>query len=99
MEPQHFSSPFAFNAQGRARTTVQGSPEGNAMRVLNVLVCEEGFREDLPEYGAPSLLFGIVPLELGPFRAAVERWTGIEVTAQELEGLIPADRQIVVGVP
>lgn len=99
MEPQHFSSPFAFNAQGRASTTVQGSQECNADRVLNVLLCEESFREDLPEYGVPSLLFGIVPLNLEPFLAAVERWTGIEVTAEELEGLMPSDRQIVVEVP
>jgi len=89
---------MSFNTKGIASTIVQGSAGNLDERVLNVLLCEEGFREDLPEYGVPSLLFGIVPLDVAPFQAAIERWTGIEVTAQELEGLMVADRKIVVAV-
>lgn len=96
MEPQHLSSPLSFSSQGHLNTTIQSSPENREQRALNVALCEEGYRQDLPEFGVPPLLFGVVPLELAPFRAAIERWTGTDISIEELEGIMPSDRKVVI---
>jgi len=98
-EPRHLASPMSFDAKGIAATVVQDSQEDRSARVLNCVLCEEGFRQDLPEYGVPSLFGQIVPLQLAPFQAAIERWTDVEVSTEELENLIPADRIVKVDVP
>jgi phage baseplate assembly protein W len=99
VEPVHLASPMSFSAKGVAKTVVQGSSEEITSCVLNTVLCEEGFREDLPEFGVPSLLFQTVPLQLAPFEAAIKRWEPrAELTLEELENLIPADRTVVVNI-
>jgi hypothetical protein len=95
----HLASPFAFAHTGVAETVPQDSAAELASCVLNICLCEEGFRQDLPSFGAPSLLFGTVPLDLAPFQRAIERWEPrAELTLEELEELIPANRKVQVEV-
>lgn len=74
MEPQHFGSPFSFNAQGYVETVDQDSAPDILAATYNLCVCPEGFRDDLPEFGIPQLEFQTVPLPLGALEEAILRW-------------------------
>lgn len=97
----HLASPFSFNAKGIAHTVEQDSPEDHRTRAYNVVVCPIGFRDDLPEYGIPELLFSRVPLDTEALKTAIERWAEIEeVSATEAEEIFQsADRKVTVEVP
>jgi hypothetical protein len=100
-EPVHLTSPFTFNNRGIASVQIQDSPEEHRTRAYNVVVCPIGFRDDLPEYGIPELLFSRVPLDVESLKTAIERWAEIEkVSASEAEEIFQsADRKVTVEVP
>jgi|GEM_PF-2581324 len=98
-EPVHLASPMSFNSRGVAATVEQGSAEEISQCVLNIVLCEPGFRADLTTFGVPQPLFQTLPLDLAPFQLAIERWEPrAELTIAELEELAPANRKIVVDV-
>ena len=95
----HFAVTFAFNAKGQSVVVEQDSEQDLIARAKNVLVCEQGFREELPEYGVPSLLFRTVPLPLDAVQADVSRWAEIDVSLIEsTPSLELATRQILAQV-
>jgi hypothetical protein len=73
-EPEQFLAPFAFSSAGSVETVPQDSAEALLSNTLNVCECEEGFRDDLPEFGVPELAFQNAPLHLKPLVEAVRRW-------------------------
>ena len=96
---QHLASPMVFGANGAAKTVEQGSPADLRTLAYNVCVCPVGFRQDLPEYGIPDLLFSRVPLSIEGVKQAVERWAGVTATVSEAEeALQAADRRIELEV-
>lgn len=74
VELPHFRFPFTITHKGEVEVVEQGTPECEASRVANVCVCEEGYREDEPEFGIPPVPFQTVPLQLAQMEAAIERW-------------------------
>lgn len=98
----HFTYPFQFNTRGQSVTVEQDSPGDLLARAANVCVCPEGFRDELPEYGIPPLLFHTIPLPIGEVQAAVSRWAELNLSVSEhAEALQQAVRnvQIQVGGP
>ncbi len=79
----HFAYPFKFNSKGRSVVVEQDSEGDLKARAANVCVCPEGFREDLPEFGLPSLLFWNLPLDIATVQSDVERWANLNVTVAE----------------
>jgi hypothetical protein len=71
VELPHFSAPFELVRSG-VKVVPQGSPEEIASCVYSICVCEEGFREDRPEFGIPPLLFQTVPLNTQALRSQIE---------------------------
>ena len=77
--PYHFGSPFKWEInslknEATANNKEQESEGGILANSYNVCVFEEGFREDLPEFGIPSVLFETVPLNLEAIEQAIGRW-------------------------
>jgi hypothetical protein len=97
-EPVHLASPMAFNVKGYAKTVQQDSSQDREDRAYNVCVCVQGTREDSPSFGIPDETFTIVPLDLGPLRAAIEQWAAMPVTLEESEEAFAASRQVLVEV-
>jgi hypothetical protein len=89
--PMHLAAPFSFNAKGEAATVEQGSPADIVGCTLNVCVCLEGFREDLPEFGIPELPFQETPLDTTLLEEAIRRWEP-EATAEAIEQAIAGAR-------
>lgn len=67
------AAPFTIGPHGTI-TVEQGSEENIAGNVYNVAVCPQGFRDDLPEFGVPSLLWQRMPLDLTGLQQALARW-------------------------
>lgn len=95
----HFAYPFAFNSKGQSVTVEQDSEQDCVARAANVCVCTEGFRDELPEYGIPSLLFRTVPLPIGEVQEAVARWAEVDLSVSEhAEGVETAIRKVLAEV-
>lgn len=73
MELPQCAAPFTIGKNG-TETVEQGSVEADAAHIYNVAVCPQGFRDDLPEYGIPSLLWQTLPLDLTALEEALHRW-------------------------
>jgi hypothetical protein len=97
-EAAHLASPMSFNTRGFAATVQQDSAQDHLDRAVNVCVCVQGTREDSPSFGIPDETFTIVPLDLGPLRAAIEQWAAMPVTLEESEEAFAASRRVLVEV-
>lgn len=97
--PEHLSSPFTIIKEG-ARTNEQGSPADILASAVNVCQCPEGFREDLPQFGRPELLFNTVPLPLSTLADAITTWEpdASDVVAEEAAGRVQSERDVGVEV-
>lgn len=76
-DPGHFAMPFRFvatNGVTDAVTVAQDSPEEVRTSIEVLLRCPLGFREELPEFGVPSPLFGQAPLSTDLIKRSVEQW-------------------------
>ena len=69
----HFSLPFRFT-NGAAAVVEQDTTEEVAACVEAILRCPIGFRDELPEFGAPSPLFDQAPVPVEELRQAVAEW-------------------------
>lgn len=95
----HYSPTFTLNARGQSVVVEQGSEADLRARAKNVLVCPKGFREDLPEYGIPNVLFRNPPLNTGQIQTEVSRWARLDASvAEHMIGLEVASREIDVSV-
>lgn len=97
--PLHLAVPFRITKTG-AKTNEQGSPADILASAVNVLECPEGFREDLPQFGRPALLFDTVPLPLADIAATVELWErdATPVVVEEAMGRVRSERDVEVEV-
>jgi hypothetical protein len=95
----HFAYPFAFNAKGEAIVVEQDGEADWRARAANVAVCPVGFREDLPEYGVPPLLFATIPIDVAGIREAISRWAELDASVEEhAEGLDQTVRAVIAEV-
>lgn len=69
----HFALPFCFSTP-QARVVEQDSIDEIAYCTYAVLICPQGFRVDLPEFGLPDLTFSQQPVDRELIRATVEEW-------------------------
>ncbi len=94
----HFSATFEILQKGSK--VVEQNSEGDLLaRAKNVAVCPIGFREDVPEFGIPELLFKTVPLRLAEVRTEIARWAELDLSvAEHSEGLETAIRQVLAHV-
>ena len=93
----HFDAPFELMRTG-VKVVEQGSPEEIAACIFNICVCEEGFREDRPEFGIPPLLFQTLPLNTEALKVQINRFeprATLTVTA-EAEAMTAAQQKITV---
>jgi phage baseplate assembly protein W len=100
VELPHLASPFQFDAKGRVETVEQGTGAEIASCVYNIAVCPEGFRVDLPAFGAPDLAFSTLPLDIASLEGAFRRWeprADLTLTAQA-EALDAAQQRVTVEV-
>lgn len=67
------AAPFTIARSGPV-VVEQGSEANIASNVYNVAVCPIGFRQDLPEFGVPSLVDGHYPVDLATLEGAIHRW-------------------------
>lgn len=74
VEVPQCAAPFEVGPDGDAVLVEQGSVENEAANIYNIAVCPQGFRDDLPEYGIPSLTWQTLPLDLGALEEALHRW-------------------------
>jgi hypothetical protein len=97
--PVHLAVPFAIGKHG-ARTNEQGSQADILASAVNVVQCPEGFREDLPQFGRPELLFNVTPLPLADLAAAVGLWErdATPVVVEEAVGRVRSERNVEVEV-
>lgn len=72
-ETPQCAAPFTIGPKG-TETVEQGSVDADAAHVYNVAVCPQGFRDELPEYGIPPLLWQLLPLDLTSLEEALHRW-------------------------
>jgi hypothetical protein len=93
--PVHLAVPFTITKTG-AKTNEQGSPPDILASAVNVCECPEGFREDLPQFGRPELLFNTVPLPLSALADAITLWEpdASEVVVEEAAGRVQSERDI-----
>lgn len=95
----HFAYPFAFNAKGQSVVVEQDSEADLRARAANVCVCPEGFRDELPEYGIPPLLFDTIPLPIAEVQAAIAKWAEVDLSVSEhAEGVETAVRKVLAEV-
>lgn len=88
----HFTIPFRF-AGARAVVVEQDSVDEIATCVLAVLLCPEGYRVELPEFGLPDQTFGVPGVDLEEIRTVIDLWepraaTTLEQHPDELDELI-----------
>jgi hypothetical protein len=70
----HFAFPFERDSAGKVRVVEQDSSD-HIMSCEHVVVrCPLGWRDERPEFGWPFPEFHNVPLDLGPLKAALERF-------------------------
>jgi hypothetical protein len=97
--PVHLAVPFMIAKTG-AKANEQGSQADILASAVNVLECPEGFREDLPQFGCPPLLFDTPPLPLADVAAAVMLWErdATPTVVEEAAGNVARERNIEVEV-
>ena len=93
----HCAVPFTLTRQGTA-TVEQGSEAHLRGNVYNIAVCPRGFRDDLPEFGVPSLLWKTMPLDLGALEGSLHRWEPEADLALEQHREAVAEAQATVAV-
>ena len=69
----HFDLPFRFTAS-QAAVVEQDSVEEIAECVLAILLCPQGYRVELPEFGLADPTFSTPGVDLAAVRQAVELW-------------------------
>ena len=97
MELPQCAAPFKINKTGTA-VVEQGSEAADAAHVYNVAVCPQGFRDDLPEYGIPPLLWQRLPLDLTSLEQALHRWEPAADLELEQHRSAIATAQITIAV-
>jgi hypothetical protein len=97
--PEHLAVPFTITKTG-AKTNEQGSPADILASAVNVCQCPEGFREDLPQFGRPELLFNAIPLPLSDLSDAIAAWEpeASQTVVEEAAGRVQSERDIGVEV-
>lgn len=68
----HFDLPFRFGPQ--AAVVEQDSVEEIAECVLAILLCPQGYRVELPEFGVDDPTFSVPDVDLEAVRAAITTW-------------------------
>src|SRR5271165_5500831 len=99
--PLHFPPIFEFNSHGVAKTCEQGSPTDILACTYRLCLCEEGTREELPEFGIPQTIFQTVPIELQAVEEAITFWeprAEPEITEQALEASNQGARTLQIEV-
>lgn len=92
------AAPFAVGPGGDAVLVEQDSDANAAANVYNIAVCPQGFRDDLPEFGVPSLVWQTLPLDLGALEEALHRWEPECDLALEQQRTAIAEAAITVAV-
>jgi len=69
----HFDLPFRFTSP-QAAVVEQDSVEEIAECVLAILLCPQGYRVELPEFGMDDPTFSMPEVDLEAVRQAVELW-------------------------
>jgi hypothetical protein len=69
----HFSLPFRF-ATPQAAVTEQDSLDEIADCCVAILVCQRGFRVELPAFGLPDPTFSMPRPDTDEIRGAIETW-------------------------
>jgi hypothetical protein len=98
---EHFPPIFEFNTHGVAKTVEQGSPNDILACTYRLCLCEEGTREELPEFGIPQTIFQTVPIDLKEVEEAISFWeprAEPELTELALEAANQGARTINVEV-
>ena len=85
----HFDLPFRF-ASPQAAVVEQDSIEEVSECVLAVLLCPQGYRPDLPEFGIEDPAFAQMPLDKDGIRRAVETWEP-RATLALVDEIVPGD--------
>jgi phage baseplate assembly protein W len=67
----HFSLPFRF-APSQAAVNEQDSLDEISDCVLAVLLCPQGFRVELPEFGTPDMTF--TQPDVDQLRTVIDQW-------------------------
>lgn len=99
IELPHFSAEFTITRTGSTYVE-QASEEDIVACCYRLLVCPEGFREDLPEFGLEELTFQTIPLDLSIIEETIERWES-RATSSIIEKTIDniqSQRQVYVEV-
>ena len=89
----HFSLPFRF-ATPQAAVTEQDSLDEIADCCLAIMVCPQGFRVELPEFGIVDPTFSMPEVDLDALRTAIERWEP-RAAAQLEQEWDPVDQALV----
>lgn len=83
MDRPHFAYPFQRGANGSVTVVEQDTTDDVDTQVNVLLRCPVGFRDDNPSFGWPFPEFHNAPIDTGALQAAVTRWVGAEVNADE----------------
>jgi hypothetical protein len=73
VEVPQCAAPFTIGPGG-VETVEQGSLQNQQDNIYNIAVCPQGFRDDLPEFGIPSLVWQTLPLDLGALEESLHRY-------------------------
>ena len=82
-----FALPFRF-ATPQAAVVEQDSIDEIAYCAYAVLICPQGFRVELPEFGLPDLTFTQQPVNRELIRETIEEWeprAAVAFSEEELE--------------
>jgi hypothetical protein len=91
------AAPFTIGPDG-TETVEQGSVDAAAAHIYNIAVCPQGFRDDLPEYGIPPLLWRTLPLDLTALEEALHRWEPAASLELEQHRAAIATAQVTIAV-
>jgi hypothetical protein len=91
------AAPFTIGPGG-TETVEQGSIQASAAHIYNIAVCPQGFRDDLPEYGVPPLLWKTMPLDLDALEEALRRWEPAASLELEQHRQAVAQAQVTIAV-
>lgn len=72
----HFALPFRFDATPQAVVSEQDSVDEIADCVYSILICPQGFRVELPQFGLPDPTFAVSPPgpDLDRMREVIQTW-------------------------
>lgn len=73
IEFPHFDLPFRFDGNQLA-TVEQGTESDIRTKVLTLVSCPLGHRDELPEFGWPQNLFDATPLGTSQHQALLDEW-------------------------